>query len=479
MLHSAVARQIFYGGSAGGGKSVALRWDAIAYCLRNPGLQAYLFRRTLPELLDNHIKWLKREVPREIAEWHEAQKTLHFKNGSAIVCCYCDRDDDVWRYLGAEMHWVGLDEASRMTENQINLLRTRCRLGSFKPAPAFALSLPRFLMASNPGGPAHSFLKRTFIDGVKPGTYFNDLSMRDPTKPDDPGWLSLFIPAKMSDNKYIDANYAASFSGLPPELARAYRDGDWDAVVGQALHSLSRERHMLRPFQPPRHWTRFMSIDWGLARPFAVAWFTVSEGATLKGHFGKADKPLPAGAIIMYDEIYGWNGRANEGARIESPAVARSILEREGKRGDTMDYRIADGEMWSRHDGPSVIERMQQISPVLSFRPAKKDRRHNYAEFLARLAGNPSLGEDGATGELPMFYATSNCTHFWRTVPPLTLDETDPEKGPDTTLEDHMYDAVAYGLRSRPYIRTIEDRWQDANAEDIRALKPVDFYATA
>ena len=62
-MHGAKARQILFGGAVGGGKSTALRWDMIKFCLENPGLVCYLFRRTMPELEANHILWIKREIP--------------------------------------------------------------------------------------------------------------------------------------------------------------------------------------------------------------------------------------------------------------------------------------------------------------------------------------------------------------------------------------------------------------------------------
>lgn len=486
LLHSSCARQIFYGGAAGGGKSHALRWDQITFALRAPGLQAYLFRRTLPELDDNHIKFIRREIPSEVAIYHESRKVLEFKNGSAMHFCYCEKEADVYRYLGAEMHHIGIDEASRMTEAQIQLLRTRLRLGGWRPPPELAHALPRMVLASNPGGPAHNFLKLTFVDR-EPEKVFFDESMRDPSDPNDRGWTSLFIPAKIADNAYIDRNYAASFSGLPPELARAYRDGDWDAVVGQALHTLSKERHMLRPFKPPAWWTKFMSLDWGSAKPFSVGWYCVSEGAWLEAKDGYPRRWLPEGAVIRYAEWYGWNGRANQGIRLDSPAVARQILQMEQERGDVIDYRVADSEIWSKSDGPSTAERMMAAgadddpdatrSTRFALRPAKKDRKHNYSEVLARLAGNPNFRDDGQMAEDPMFFVTANCRHFWRTVPTLSLDETDPEKGPDTDLEDHVYDEVAYALRSRPYVTTEQDRKDQAEAEYIRHMRNADPYA--
>ncbi len=52
---NSTANEILYGGAAGGGKSFLLRALAVALCYDIKGLQVYLFRRTYPDLIANHM----------------------------------------------------------------------------------------------------------------------------------------------------------------------------------------------------------------------------------------------------------------------------------------------------------------------------------------------------------------------------------------------------------------------------------------
>lgn len=488
LAHSAAAHQIFYGGAVGGGKSHFLRWELIIRCLQYPGCQTYLFRRSLPELEDNHIRPLKDDIPRELGSYSQLRGRFEFTNSSAINCCYCEKDDDVYRRHGAEMHILAIDEAAHLTPFQINYLRGRVRLGRWMPEgytgptdAKFRGIFPRILMGSNPGGPGHNFLKRIFIDPSPVEMVFGDASMLDPTDPGDKPWPTIYIPAKIRDNKYIGRGYAGQFRSLGNELYKALTEGDWDAVVGQAVHNLSREKHMIRQHTPPRECAKIMSIDWGSSKPFSVGWYYVSDGRILKGVQGRPDVWLPSGAVIRYDEWYGSNSDDNKGLRLPGQAVAREIIKRETKRNDVMDYRVADNEMWAQHGGPSTYTRFVETDGRFAgMRKAIKDRKRNYSELLSRLAGNEYFMEDGEAYDHPMFFITDNCRQFWRTVPTLILDDIDPEKGPETKKqEDHIYDEVVYLLRSRPFVITKQDRYEESIRPFMKAMKPVDPYATS
>lgn len=494
-LHNTLARQILYGGSAGGGKSFGLRWDLIQWCLSVPGISTYLFRRSFSELENNHVRFLRREIPEPIAKWNVSKAQFQFFNGSVIQACHCENSEDFYKFQGIEAHVLAIDEASLFLPNQLIELRSRVRLGSFasQVPPEYKKYLPRCIFTSNPGGPSHNWLKDVFINQSPSDTIFYDANLINPDMPEDKGWPSVYIKAGMSDNKFLDENYASVFSAMSPERAKALRDGDWDVVAGAAFHSLSERRHKVKAFDIPLHWTKFQSMDWGTASPFAVLWLAVAGEETLvlnNKHLDATDANpnravrIPAGALLVFDELYGYTGVPNQGLRLDSVAVAKMIVEKEASDKPNLSpisYRVADAAMFAQFDGISPAERMMTSNGKLVLGKSKKDRTVQYNEILCRLAGNAFLKEDGLQND-PMLFISDKCRQGWRTLPPLMLDDLYPDKGWGEGQEDHWADALAYGLTSRPLMMTKERHIREEYLEarrQIRDSMTADAYSTS
>lgn len=462
------ATEILYGGAAGSAKSHLMRVAAIMWSIAIPGLQTYVFRRLYDDLIKNHMEgptgfnallapWVGKYIEIVDAE-------IRFNNGSRIYLCHCQHEKDRFKYQGAEIHVLLIDELTHFTDVIYRFIRSRVRMPMEFPLPAeYKDCFPRILCGSNPGGIGHQFVKTTFIDNNAPFEIHQ-------TSPEEGGFKRQYIPANLADNPSIDQDkYRANLSGLGNEaLVKAMLEGDWDIVAGAAL-GMGRNSHALRPFKVPKHWTKFMGLDWGYKRPYAVGWFTVVEGNTLldaKGAYPEVY--LPDKAVIMYRELYGTTGKPNEGSMEESPIVAKKILEIERLADEKMDYRVADTQLWAKNDGPSMAERMHAATNgAFNPRKAEKDRQANYSEICSRLRGD----EIDKNTYVPMFYVTENCHHFWRTVPPLILDETNPEKGPDEKQENHMYDMLAYSLMSRPFVTTKDQRVKRVFARGRKLMK--------
>lgn len=454
------ATEVLYGGAAGSAKSHLIRVAAIAWCIAIPGLQVYLFRRIREDLVKNHM-----EGPNGfrslLSPWAGSyceivEDEIRFNNGSKIYLCHCKDEKDRFKYQGSEIHVLLVDELTHFTEIIYRFLRSRVRMPSAMTLPEqYGNAFPRILCGSNPGGIGHQWVKSTWIDSKPAMEIWR-------TGDSEGGFLRQYIPARLADNPSIDqVRYAANLSGLGnAELVKAMLEGDWDVVAGAAV-DVSRERHMLRPFTPPKHWTKFMVMDWGYVKPYSIGWYCVVEGATqLKEKGNWPDVWLPDGALVRYRELYGWTGKPDEGIREESPEVIRKLLSIEDGADEKMDYRVADTQIWAKNDGISIFERMfnesKDESGFARFNPRKseKDRQASYSEICTRFKGEIQEGGHYT----PMLYVTENCTNFWRTVPSLVLDDLHPERGPGEGQENHIWDELSYACMSRPYIRTEEQR---------------------
>ena len=300
LAFTTIATEVLYGGAAGGMKSYFLRVSAMRWCIEVPGIQVYLFRRTLPDLRDNHLRgptsfhvMLHEHIDSGHVKYHGQENEFSFWNGSVLHLCYCDSENDVEKYRGAEIHVLLIDELTHFSDSMYRFLRSRVRITGLKVPEQYKTRLPRIETASNPGSIGHAWVKRTFVS-PKPQMEI----WRAP--PDEGGMLRQFIPSKLTDNPYLmrdDPDYANRLRGMgTDDLVRAILEGDWDIIAGQAFEKLRREIHCIEPFIPPDDWLICGSLDWGSTRPFSFGLWTVSNGDPLPD-----GRSYPRGAIIRFD----------------------------------------------------------------------------------------------------------------------------------------------------------------------------------
>jgi predicted phage terminase large subunit-like protein len=202
-------QEAFYGGAAGGGKSVALLAAALQYVCE-PKYAAVLFRRTFSDLslpgalMDKAHEWLDGTD----AHWRDASSTWEFPSGATLTFGYLDSARDKFRYQSAEFQFVGFDELTQFQELDYRYLFSRLRRLKDSPVPI------RMRAASNPGNLGHEWVKERFVTNGK----------RD-RRP--------FIPARLRDNPYLDQEaYLRSLAELDPITRAQYLSGDWDVHQG-------------------------------------------------------------------------------------------------------------------------------------------------------------------------------------------------------------------------------------------------------
>lgn len=260
------AKYICYGGARGGGKSYVLRVKATLLALNYPGVQILLLRRTYGELLENHIiplqKMLKsyeKDKSKRIATWGGQDKVFTFPNGSRIKLGYCDNETDVLQYQGQAYEVIFMEEATQFTEFQFQCLTESNRLsGQCKKQIK-----TRMYFTCNPGGVGHTWVKRIFIDREYKSTEIPE--------------EYVFIPALVFENEYImqnDPDYVKTLENLPEDRKKAMLYGDWDVFEGQFFTEFDRNIHVIEPFEIPKEWYIYFTMDYGLDK-LAGYWIAV------------------------------------------------------------------------------------------------------------------------------------------------------------------------------------------------------------
>ena len=418
-------QEVLYGGSAGGGKSYSLVADPVRY-FNNPNASMLLVRRSTEELREL-ISVSKQLYPKAVPgiKFMERDKTWVAPSGATLWMSYLDRDDDVMRYQGQAFNWIGFDELTQWpSPYPWNYMRSRLRTTKDS-------GLPLYMRAtSNPGGPGHQWVKKTFIDPNTPNKAFwaTDIDSgevvtwpKGHTRQGEPLFKRRFIPATLFDNPYLadDGMYEANLLSLPEHQRRQLLEGDWDINEGAAFPEFNRKVHVVEPFDIPSSWVKFRACDYGYGSYSGVVWIAIS----------------PAEQLIVYREMYV--------SKVIATDLADMILEAEQE--EKIRYGVLDSSLWhNRGDtGPSLAEQM--IMKGCRWRPSDRSKG-------SRVSGKNELHRrlqvDEFTEE-PRLVFFENCKNLISQLPALPLDKNNPEDV-NTNAEDHLYDALRYGIMTRP-----------------------------
>ena len=265
-------QEVLYGGAAGGGKSYAMVADPVRY-LNNPNARMLLVRRSTEELREL-ISVSKQLYPKAIPgiKFMERDKTWVAPSGATLWMSYLDRDDDVMRYQGQAFNWIGFDELTQWpTPYPWNYMRSRLR--STK-----ASGLPLYMRAtSNPGGPGHQWVKKTFIDPERHNHSFwaTDTDTgevitwpKGHSREENPclnGGLFLqhsLITLTLLKTECMKLTCCLYLSTNVDNLL----EGDWDINEGAAFPEFSRRIHVVEPFEIPHSWPRLEHVTMVMVR---------------------------------------------------------------------------------------------------------------------------------------------------------------------------------------------------------------------
>jgi terminase large subunit-like protein len=443
-FHRSAAKYRLFGGAAGPGKSRALVEEAVVQAHEVPGANTLLLRRTFPELEESLILPFRRFIfpqwERIGARYNESKHIVYWPNGSTTRFGYCQRENDVYQYQGAEYLFIGVDELTLFTLRQWQFLTSRNRC----PIPG---SFPNMAGATNPGNIGHAWVKKLFID-KQPAPGMENADQYDPSEYD-------FISARVSDNPIYanDAAYIKTLRALPTHLRKAFLEGDWNVFAGQYFDIFDRGRHAchssaieLKPW-----WPRWISGDWGHAHPSCIHW-----------HAKDGDR------VITYRELHGKG--------IGEKQLGRMIV----------DLCAADKDSTGR-----MIPMKQFFFSPDAF--AERSSQHTIAREIGDVLAEagiprPVLADNDRIGGARLLYQLldadllvifeDQCPKLIECLPTLIHDELRPEDvlkvdAAEGSIGDDPYDSQRYGLKSMlgeakvPIEVQLKERMAEAKEEGV------------
>jgi hypothetical protein len=413
LFHAATEDAVLYGGSAGGGKTVALIMEGIRACIRHPGIRVLILRRTYDELAESiypefqQLGWASALG----GHWNKTEKEITFPNRSVIRLRYMESLEDASRRQGGAYQLLLVDEMTLMPPGAVDVIALE-RLRSAHGVPVLGLRA-----ASNPGGASHGEVREAYIEATDEG---------QKVITDDNGLTRRFIPARATDNPYLDAAYYRRLDAIKdPARRAAMRDGDWGQFSGQIFTQFRHDRHTLDPITLPESLKRYNGIDWGYAAPWAVLWGAQDE-----------DK-----RVWIYREIYE--------AQVGEADQARRIIDAEAD-GEQVLARYADDAMWAtRGDAKPIADVYAEAGCPLT--PAGKgpgSRVTGWQRWHSFLAEAPACAHHRAQGweTCPKIHIFRTCVKLIFELKNLPYSKIGNVEDADTKAADHAMDAGRYLL---------------------------------
>lgn len=309
-------KEALYGGGVGSGKSdVLLMYGIVHRWHENPRFKQVFMRRTRPDL-KKEIVGRSREIYTKFGATYNGTDMIWTfprpdqygsgmpNSGAQIFLAHCEEEKDVHNFDSMEISLFTPDELTNCTEFiylYIAFERNRAPKNSGLPSITRAAGMP--------GGVGHTFVKKRFVDPSPSG---NKIILGKG------GNKRIYIHSTLEDNKdHIDPSYSQSLDGRPEAERKAKKFGDWSAYLGQVFDEFRDKKyhdepenalHVIKPFDIPAWWPKFVIGDWGFAAMTYIGFYAVS----------------PQKRLYQYREIYWTKTKIEEWA-----PVVKSFVEYE------------------------------------------------------------------------------------------------------------------------------------------------------
>lgn len=408
--------EVLYCGPAGTGKSRACLEKIHLLAMKYPNARILMVRKTLVSLTGSGVQTYEEHVAKEHLATGEVTwfggstrepQSYRYKNGSRIVLGGMDK---ALKVMSTEYDIVYVQEATELTENDWDSLTTRLRNGR--------IPYQQLIADCNPDMPTHWLKARCDRGRTK---------MINSRHLDNPVYFDQDTKEPTPKGRDYVLGKLSTLEGVRRER---YYKGIWAAAEGLVYEDYNPSTHIYeKAKEPPKDWTRYLSIDFGFTNPFVCQFWAIDHD----------------GRMYLYKEIYRTRGLVEDHAKL-----IKDLLRNEPRPQYILtDHDAEDRATLEKHLGMSttranknVSEGIQAVASRMKVQPDGKPRI-----YLCRdaVVSRDSLLENE---KKPCSTLEEIAGYVWNT------DKDAPVK-----LNDHGMDAMRYmvahlDIRDVPTLRT-------------------------
>jgi len=294
----------------------------------------------------------------------------------------------------------------------------------------------RIIYTANPIGVSIGFFRRHF---VKARAEYEIEEVE--------GFKRQYIPSRVHDNPSEDESATRGrVSGMyDAAIAQALIEGDWDAPIGDFFKEWDERKHVIEDFEPPAHWFRYRSFDWGTAEPFCVLWWAVSDGESFTDHNG-VKRWYPRNALICYREWYGCDEEnPAKGNRMRNEDIATGILQRSQHPSEARIATVTDSLPFQDRGGKTIAETFADNGVHLTH--GDTSRIPGWSQMRSRLIGVKIDSNDEDT--TPMIFFVRSAKYARDYVPALPRHKTKGEDAEESGEATHVCDTIRLACTAR------------------------------
>lgn len=382
--------------------------------------------------------------------------TYTFPDGEELMLSSFETEDDYSKLHGWNIQYAATDELSMYKDLELyKLVQSTLRKSDER-------IFVKCRAATNPWGRCHHHIKEHF--GIYSDSCMNEIVEEDLESIDvETGkkitgkYRMMVVNCPLEENLFLMKKDPFYISRIKKQCRgnedkyKAWVYGSWEIVSADGFFGdvWNENKHVIEPFPIPSSWRLIRCFDYGFSAPYCVAYIAISNGENpVNPYTGATIMETIHGDMFVVGELYGWNGKPNEGIRQLPHEIAQTILLKEREFTLPVNAGPADTQIWNKDRGQSIADILATYGVTFTRADKRPGSRKSRAQKMLQMLANGNMAYREKPGLF--FFDRSHCPQIIRTITGLGRDSKDPDDA-DRDGENHAYDAVSYGL-NKPVI---------------------------